>query len=248
MDSEPQHKRRIGRTFAIAAKAVTVEQFRQFDNDYQIPARYTRTADLPAIWIDWYRGARYCNWLSKEEGISKDQWCYEIKGDDVELKANYLRLTGYRLPTEAEMELAARAGALTSRYYGETDELLPKYAWYSRNSRDQTWPVGSLKPNDLGLFDMQGNVWNWCQERGKDYPTGKGEEAAEDQEDEPAIAPTQHRVLRGCSFLNFAPLVRCAHRIFLAPPTRFVEIGFRPARTLRLDGFTDLHQPPKGGE
>ena len=90
------------------------------------------------------------------------------------LKENYLSLTGYRLPTEAEMEYATRAGAVTSRYYGETEELLAKYAWYRRTRRRQTWPVGSLKPNDLGLFDVQGNVFTWCQESYKDYPAGEG--------------------------------------------------------------------------
>ena len=68
------------------------------------------------------------------------------------------------------MEYATRAGALTSRYYGETEELLPNYACYQRNSADKTWPVGSLKPNDLGLFDTLGNVYTWCQERYKDNP------------------------------------------------------------------------------
>jgi len=70
------------------------------------------------------------------------------------LKENYLTLTGYRLPTEAEMEHATRAGALTSRYFGEIEELLPKYAWYLQNSKEQTWPVARLKPNDFGLFDV----------------------------------------------------------------------------------------------
>jgi formylglycine-generating enzyme required for sulfatase activity len=64
----------------------------------------------------------------------------------VKLKENYLSLTGYRLPQEVEWEYACRAGALTSRYYGETEELLVKYAWYLQNSEDRTWPVGSKKP------------------------------------------------------------------------------------------------------
>ena len=98
--------------------------------------------------IDWYRGAKYCNWLSEQEGLPAEQWCYEIKGDEIQLKANYLSLDGYRLPTEAEMEFATRAGALTIRYFGETDELLSKYAWYNKNSQEKTWPVGSVKPKD----------------------------------------------------------------------------------------------------
>ena len=94
-----------------------------------------------------------------------------------------MSLTGYRLPTEAEMEYATRAGALTSRYYGETEELLPKYAWYNKNSQERTWPVGSLKPNDLGLFDVQGNVYTWCQESFKAISSEKERKSAEDKED-----------------------------------------------------------------
>ena len=232
-DVEVQHKRRIGRTFALAANSVTVEQYRQFDKGYQLPALYNRTADLPVVGINWYMAAAYCNWLSKEEGIDKEQWCYEtnLLGQLTKLKANYLSLTGYRLPTEAEMEYATRAGALTSRYFGETEELLPKYAWYNKNSQEKTWPVGSLKPNDLGLFDVQGNVFTWCQESFKAYPVGKGDEAAEDQEDGLMINSTGSRVLRGGSFGVQASNVRSANRNLTVPVSRNFVNGFRPART-----------------
>src|SRR5262249_51652916 len=146
--------------------------------------------------------AAYCNWLSKREGIPEDQWCYETnaQGQVVKLKENYLSLTGYRLPTEAEMEYACRAGAVTSRDYGEAEELLAKYGWYLQNSQERTWPVGSKKPNDLGLFDMHGNVYTWCQESYKDYPAPKDGGAVEDKEDGLSINPQTGRVLRGGSF------------------------------------------------
>src|SRR5262245_26268433 len=108
-------------------------------------------ATCPMILVDWYMAAAYCNWLSDQENLEK---CYEedAQGKVVGLKAKYLSLTGYRLPTEAEWEYACRAKAVTSRYYGEAEELLPKYGWYLGNSGDWTRPVGGKKPNDLGLF------------------------------------------------------------------------------------------------
>jgi formylglycine-generating enzyme required for sulfatase activity len=230
-DYEYQHKKRIGRTFVLAAKAVTMEQFRQFETGHTPPTVYTRTADFPVVGISWYMAAKYCNWLSKEEGIPEEEWSYEIKGDEIKLKSNYLSLTGYRLPTESEMEYATRAGAVTSGYYGETDDLLPKYAWYNKNSKETTWPVGSLKPNDLGLFDVQGNVFIWCQESFKPYPFVQGEESAEDQEDGPVVSGAVGRVLRGGSFDAQASYVRAASRISNVPAFRAFDFGFRPART-----------------
>ena len=231
-DNETQHKERIGRTFALAAKSVTVEQYRKFDDGHQVPAVYTRTADLPVVRTSWHQAAGYCNWLSKEEGIPADQWCYEIEdGQVTKLKANYLSRTGYRLPTEAEMEVATRAGALTSRYFGETEDLLPKYARYVKNSQEQTWPVGSLKPNDLGLFDVQGDVWTWCQESYKPYPAPKDDEAYDDKEDVLSIDTSKFRMLRGGSFDDQASDVRSANRIVDVPASRNLSYGFRPART-----------------
>jgi formylglycine-generating enzyme required for sulfatase activity len=230
-DYETQHKKRIGRTFALAAKSVTMEQFRQFEKGYAPPVVHTETAEFPVVGINWHLAAKYCNWLSKEEGIPEDQWCYEIKGDEINLKSSYLSLAGYRLPTETEKEYATRAQAVTSGYYGETDELLPKYAWYNKHSKEKTWPVGSLKPNDLGLFDTQGNVFTWCQESFKPYPSVKCEESAEDVEDELVVGSTVGRVLRGGSFDAQASYVRSASRINNVPTFGAYDFGFRPGRT-----------------
>jgi formylglycine-generating enzyme required for sulfatase activity len=227
-----QHKERINRTFALAAKPVTVEQFRQFEKDNMSPPVSTGTAEFPVVGISWYMAAAYCNWLSKEEGIPFDQWCYAIRGDKIDLTSNYLSLEGYRLPTESEMEYATRAGAQTSGYFGETEELLPKYAWYNKNSKARSWPVGSLKPNDLGLFDVQGNVFTWCQESFKPYPSVKGDEAALDQEDGPVVSSAVGRALRGGSFDAQASYVRSASRINNVPNFRAFDFGFRPTRTL----------------
>src|SRR5262249_37344418 len=119
--------------------------------------------------------------LSRKEGLPQDQWCYLPNksgrlADGMQLAPNYLQRTGYRLPTEAEWEYACRVGAVTSRYYGESEELLEKYAWYVKNSAQRTWPVGILKPNDFGLFDMHGQVEVWCQDEAMDYGPVLGEE------------------------------------------------------------------------
>jgi formylglycine-generating enzyme required for sulfatase activity len=228
----------IGRTFAIASKEVTVEQFRLFRKEHSFNRQYARADDCPANVVTWYDAAAYCNWLSAREGIAKEQWCYEPNdageyAEDMKLKPNYLAVAGYRLPSEAEWEYACRAGAVTSRYYGETEELLGKYAWYTANSRDREMlPVGSLKPNDLGLFDMLGNALEWCQEGFAYYPEGK---ASEDKEDKKDIKDKIRRVLRGGSFDNQASPVRSALRLIVVPTAQYSSVGFRPARTFTAE-------------
>jgi len=121
---------------------------------------------------------------------------------------------------------------VTSRYYGETEELLPKYGWFNKNGRDRSWPVGSKKPNDLGLFDAHGNVFTWCQERIKAYPKSKENESHEDKEDILSIS-LDNRLLRGGSFDVPASLMRSAFRIGVVPTYRSDgDVGLRPARTL----------------
>jgi formylglycine-generating enzyme required for sulfatase activity len=244
---ETQHRRRIGRTYALAARPVTVGEFRRFVKESKLEAwfaeggqaaplmkRYSPEEDCPIILVDWYRAAAYCNWLSKQEGIPQAQWCYQtdVRGNVTGLKAGYLRLVGYRLPSEAEWEYACRAGAVTSRYYGETEELLPWYGWYLKNSGERSRPVGNKKPNDLGLFDMHGNVYTWCQESYTGaYPASADGKAVADEEDKLQIISSNSRVLRGGSFTNPALILRSAFHTWVAPASRYYYAGFRPART-----------------
>ena len=233
-ENEPQHAMRIGRTFALSSTPVTMEQYRQCDPGFDVPPVYTRLPELPVIAISWFQAAAYCNWLSAQERIPEDQWCYEVENGQVtKMKPNFLALTGYRLPTETEMEFATRAGALTSRPYGETIDLLPKYAWYNGNSGDKTWPVGGKKPNDLGFFDLLGNVWCWCQDQYLAYPNATGDQTIDDKEGDLNIISTASRVLRGGGFNYQAKYLRSAYRYNYVPTNRNQHYGFRVARTLR---------------
>ena len=233
-DFDAAHERRIGRSFSVASKLVTVEEYRRFDRQLQLTASQTRMANLPVVQLDWYQAARYCNWLSKMESIPQEEWCYEITEKDIHLKDNYLRLSGYRLPTEAEMEYVTRAGAQTSRFYGETEDLLPQYAWYQRNSEENIWPVGSLKPNDFGFFDVMGNAHTWCQESQHPFHLGPPERVIEDLEDSTVVAPSSIRVLRGGSFVDPSAVMRSSFRGGVAPSFANFNFGVRPARTISV--------------
>ena len=224
---ELQHKRKIDRSFEISNKAVTLTQYKQFDAKYTLDAKDVRSGDLPVVVINYHMAAKYCNWLSEKEGIPEDQWCFEInKQGETIVKKDYLNLKGYRLPTEAEMEYATRAGSISARYFGDTSELLPKYAWLQKNSNGQLWPVGSLKPNDFGLFDPLGNCYTWCMEEYGAYPVGTAEDNLEGTK-----VSTKSRVLRGGSFNFNGSYAHSSYRLNYSPTTRVFVNGLRLART-----------------
>ncbi|HWY88710.1 MAG TPA: SUMF1/EgtB/PvdO family nonheme iron enzyme, partial [Gemmataceae bacterium] len=230
---EPRHHKAIVRPFTIAAKEVTVEQFLRFRPGHKYNERTSPTRDCPVNMVTWYDAAAYCNWLSSQEGVDPKELCFAPNSagkyaHGMKLNPNYLDLAGYRLPQEAEWEYAARAGAQTCRYYGETDKLLGKYASYSMNTPKLNMrPVGTFKPNDFGLFDTLGNVVEWVQDSYLPYTSGQ------DREDREDVTDSRIRLTRGGSCADPPVFMRIANRHRI-PPTDVVDWGgFRVARTLR---------------
>jgi formylglycine-generating enzyme required for sulfatase activity len=128
-----------------------------------------------------------------------------------------------------EWEYACRAGAGTSRYYGASQDLLGRYAWYIITSQNHAGLCGSLLPNDLGLFDMLGNTWEWCHDEFHRIDTTGN--TFDDLKIPLFVNESNPRVLRGGTFISLPAYVRSAGRDWYAPVVRGVSLGFRPSRT-----------------
>jgi len=151
--------------------------------------------------------------------------------DGMAVPAEVLLRTGYRLPTEAEWEYACRSGTITSRYYGASTDLLPLYARHAANSREHAWACGRLLPNDLGLFDMLGNEFEWAHDESDVRRPGRHGSFSDTINNVVHVNEKNPRLLRGGSFDYRAAYVRSANRFRVAPSYRFTLNGFRPSRT-----------------
>lgn len=247
-EQETKHWVRLNRLFGIAATETTVAQFREFLADPKVkrfygdnPPRFTKIYApedrCPQISITWFDAALYCQWLSEKEKLDESQWCYpdiwQPRDGGLSLPGDFLKRSGYRLPTEAEFELATRAGDVGMRPFGNSESLLAAYAWYAHDSSGRTHPVATLKPNGFGLFDMLGNANEWCHDEYGGYrvPIASHvfDEAASERITSPVKA-TVPRVSRGGSFEHAAKDLRSAQRFASNIDNRHF-IAFRIART-----------------
>jgi len=216
---QPVHLVKLTRRFGLSETEVTQAQYQAVMGEN--PSYFKDkpdSADRPVEQVSWFDAVRYCNKLSEREGLSP---CYQIQGDDVRWPDP--RCAGYRLPTEAEWEYAARADQ-AFEYAGSND--LDAVAWHGGNSQGATHPVAQKKANSWFLRDLSGNVWEWVWDWYTDSYAGA--------EKLDPTGPKQgvYRVIRGGSCGDGAGNARVADRDRLTPSNRLRYFGFRLARSI----------------
>lgn len=172
-------------SYWIGQFEVTQEQWKEVMGTE--PSRFSENLQRPVERVAWFETLEFCNRLSRKEGLSP-VYIRSPSGLQVDWEAN-----GYRLPTEAEWEYAARGGNLSQGYSYSGGNSSLAIGWISANSRESTHPVGSKTPNELGLYDMSGNVWEWCWDRYALY-------SAQDQTNPRGPAAGTTFVIRGGSW------------------------------------------------
>lgn len=208
-DEHTARRVRISRDFYLGKYPVTAEQYRAVLGEE--PSKLAVSPQHPVDNVSWADACRFCQRFRS----------YLVEHPD-SLGDASLRLENVALPTEAQWEYACRAGTASRWPFGDDRALLVEYGWCDKNSGRKTQPVGQLKPNAWGLFDMLGNVWEWCRDWHGSYA-----EAAADDPQGPAAG--QRRVLRGGSCTYYASDCRPANRHTAEPNDRTPNYGFRIA-------------------
>ncbi len=226
----PQHLVRITRAFYLGEFEVTQQQYeclmkqnpsRFVCGDYgDHPLTGKPTDRLPVDNTTWFDAVRFCNALSRLE--HRDAY-YTLQQDEVLLTKG----VGFRLPTEAEWEYACRAGSLERYCFGTGRATLTEYAWFRDNAMGTTHPVGEKLPNNFGLFDMHGNIWEWCQDR------WDAAAYSHSPTDDPQVTSGEAVYLfRGGGSFFPAALLRATHREGHEPQYHSASIGFRVAASV----------------
>ena len=207
-DEKPPHRVRID-GFLMDVHEMTQKAYQQMTG--KNPSK-SKGPDKPVEQVSWYHAAvLYCNMRSSREELEP---CYDMETGTCNFKA-----TGYRLPTEAEWEYACRGGKDTRYAFGNSESLLPKHGWFKENSGLTTHAVGTKEPNGWGLYDMHGNVMEWCHDR---YSEDYYSQAPADNPTGPLSG--DECVLRGGSWSRSADSCRAAARCSETP--RFADACF----------------------
>ncbi|MGB0640314.1 MAG: formylglycine-generating enzyme family protein, partial [Myxococcota bacterium] len=222
-DEFPVHTVTLTQNFWLGQTEVTQAEFESV-MDYN-PSHFTSCgADCPVDQVTWHQAATYANALSEAEGLES---CYDCTEDGEThicvSEVNPYECAGYRFPTEAEWEYAARCG-MDTVYSGSDDAS--EVAWSADNSGDTTHPVASLLPNACGLYDMSGNVWEWT---GDWYSGSYYESSPSTNPSGPSSGPTRSK--RGGPWYNPPFDLRVANRVPYYPVGIDGIFGFRLART-----------------
>lgn len=227
--AKPVHKVTLS-SFLISKYEVTQELWESVMGNN--PSEF-KGVKSPVETVNWYDVVEFCNKLSVKEWLTP---AYKIDKtqEDPNNTSSYDKLkwivtcdfnsNGYRLPTEAEWEYAARGGEKSKGYTYSGSYDIDVVAWYTNNSGSTTHDVGTKQPNELGLYDMSGNVWEWCWD-------WKGKYTSVNQTDPRGPNSGTHRVLRGCCWGKTEVSCRVAHRNDEDPDYRSNNNGFRLVRT-----------------
>jgi formylglycine-generating enzyme required for sulfatase activity len=176
------------------------------------PSRW-KAENNPVEQVRWSDAVRYCNKRSRQEGF---QPCYDLETWECDFEAN-----GYRLPTEAEWEYACRAGTKTAYFFGDSASKLSDYAWFEDNAGGRPQPVGGKPANPWGLYDMHGNLWQWCNDF---YQVDYYQQSAENDPRGPKTG--ENKVVRGGAWKFSADSCRSGYRYNENPGYADVCFGY----------------------